>query len=217
MFEAAAIILAGGKASRLKGVDKARMVINAGPLLEEKLECLRRWFAEVLVVAGNRRQYDYPQVRQVPDERSGWGPLMGLYSGLKASTYDINFVTACDMPFINQNLLKFMMQQTRDYDVVVPIVNHLPEPLVAFYHRRVLSPVQETLARDRRKMVAFYNMVHVCEIPEEKIRTLDPELKSFVNINTPEDLSRVQQMLNEEKYNQKAPSARRGTSSPPPT
>ena len=184
----------------------------AALLGETTLRVMRQCFREVIIVSNGRRSFDFPRIKVVHDEKPGCGPLMGLYSGLKASPYDINFVTACDMPFINPDLFKMMIPYAHIHDVVVPIVNHLPEPLLAFYHRRVLSPVQETLARDRRKMVAFYDMVRVCEIPEEQIRSIDPELKSFVNINTPDDLSRVQQMLNEENRNSKAPSARRGTS-----
>ena len=198
MFDAAGIILAGGESSRMNGLDKAHLLIDTQSLIETTLRLLRQCFREVIIVSNGRRSFDFPRIKVVHDEKPGCGPLMGLYSGLQASPYDINFVTACDMPFINEDLLKFMMQKAHDYDVVVPIVNHLPEPLLAFYHRRVLSPVRETLARDRRKMVAFYDMVRVCEIPEEQIRSIDPELKSFININTPQDLDQVQQILNKE-------------------
>ncbi len=98
-FPAACIILAGGRNSRMNGTDKAKLIIDTQPLLQYKYNLFRNWFEEVIVVCDRKRQNDYPGMNVVVDEQEGQGPLMGLYSGLRASRHPINFATACDYAF----------------------------------------------------------------------------------------------------------------------
>ena len=121
---------------------------------------------------------------------------MGLYSGLRASGHGLNLVTACDMPYLNERLVRFMMDRANDgADVVVPMVNGYPEPLMAVYDKCVLAAVAENLQAGRRKMTAFFDQVKVCAIPETQIAALDPQRHSFVNINTPDDLARAREVF----------------------
>ena len=193
MFAATAIILAGGSGSRMNGSDKARIVVDTVPIIERNVQLLSQWFAEVLIVSGSSRRYEYPGVRSVCDDQPGCGPLMGLYSGLRASSHALNFVTACDMPYLNELLVRFMMDKADSdgADVVVPIVDDYPEPLMAVYNKRVLPVVQQNLQANRRKMTSFFDEVDLYAIPETQIAAFDPQRYSFVNINTPEDLDAV--------------------------
>jgi molybdopterin-guanine dinucleotide biosynthesis protein A len=191
VFNATGIILAGGGGSRLNGVDKARLVVDSTPLIERAVELLRDWFAEVLIVSNGRRRYDFARVKVVADVKPNCGPLMGLYSGLKVSGHEHNLVLACDMPYVSRELIKMMMEAAGGYDVTTPVVNGYREPFLAVYHKRALAIIKKNLDQDRYKMTGIFAQMNVYDIPEEQLRRIDPELKSFFNINTPQDLEAV--------------------------
>ncbi|MFC1782585.1 molybdenum cofactor guanylyltransferase [Planctomycetota bacterium] len=194
MYEATGIILAGGAGSRLKGVDKARLVIDSTPLIERAVELLRDWFAEVLIVSNGQRHYEFERVKLLADEKPNCGPLMGLYTALKASRHELNLVLACDMPYVSRKLVQMMMETetSGNYDVVTPVVNGYREPFLAVYHKQALEIIKRNLDRNRYKMTGIFEQMNVGEISEERLRQIDPELKNFININTPEDLEAAQ-------------------------
>jgi len=194
MFKATGIILAGGQSRRMNGRDKAQLVIETRALIEHKVERFREWFAEVLIVCGRGRRYDYPGAKMVFDEQEGLGPLMGLYSGLQAGGYERNLVTACDMPFDNYQLARLLMKAAPESDIVVPVINGYREPMLAVYNKNVLPAVKRSLNAGQRKMVSFYERLNVREIAEAEIKTVDPELLSFLNVNTPTDLVRAKKI-----------------------
>jgi len=199
VFMASCIILAGGRNLRMNGLCKANLLVDSRPLIAHKLELFLRWFAEVIVVCNSKNRYDYPEVKIVIDEHEGCGPLMGLYTGLKASSYDINFVTACDMPFINKTLVEMLVTKAQMYEAVVPVVGGLWEPMVAVYQKHLTAPIHENIEKGRYKMTSFFDQIKVYGIDEEQLRHVDPELKSFVNINTPNDLVQFRRMCVLEK------------------
>jgi len=189
MYEATGIILAGGGGTRFSGVDKARLAVGEGELIAGAVKLMQAYFAEVLIVHNGRRSYGFAGVREVADEAGGCGPLMGLYSGLQASGHDLNLVMGCDMPWVRPAVVRLLMEAAGDNDVTVPEVNGYLEPLLAVYHRRVAPIVKEYLDMKYRKLIIFYDDVKVKKITEEQLREVDPALRSFVNINTPEDLN----------------------------
>jgi len=178
----------------MNGQDKAQLVIETRALIEHKVERLQKWFAEVLIVCGCGRGYDCPGAKIVFDEQKGYGPLMGLYSGLKAGSYERALVTACDMPFDNYQLARLLMKAAPESDIVVPVINGYREPMLAVYHKNVLSAIKLSLDAGQRKMVSFYERLNVREIAEEEIKTVDPELLSFLNVNTPVDFARAKEI-----------------------
>ena len=179
----------------MNGHDKARLILDRRSLIEAKTHLLQQWFSEVLVVTNGARRYDYPGLIQVTDEQPGCGPLMGVYSGLKASSHEINFVTACDMPHINPQLAKLMINSAPQADVVISRLNGYRDPLPAVYHQRVMPFIKKCLDSQCRKMVSFFELVRVHEIPEQQLLALDPQLLSYININTPHDLDRAQKIF----------------------
>ncbi len=203
MFDAAGIILAGGSNSRMNGEDKAQLVVDSLPLIERKIELLQGLFSEVLIVCNRRRQYDYPQVKIVFDRQEGCGPLMGLYSGLQASSREINFVTACDMPFVNEQLVGLLIETSQNCGVAAPVVKGYWEPMMAVYNKSILPAIQKCLDDNRRKMVSFFDQVQVREITEAQVKTFDPDLLSFLNVNTPEQLEQVKKIIAAELQNNK--------------
>jgi len=198
VFEATGIILAGGRGSRMNGADKARLIVDRRCLLDRQVETMRRWFTEVIIVAGPHRCYEYSGVKQVFDERPDCGPLMGLYSGLHASSHDLNFVAACDMPYISDKLIELLMNSAVDNktaDAVVPLVKGFHEPLLAVYHKNVLPGVKDSIDSGQLKMISFYEKINILDIPEDKITAVDPGLLSFLNINTPHDWHLARQVF----------------------
>jgi len=192
IYKASGIILAGGCSRRMKGTDKARMIIQSRPLLVRKIEHLHKLFAQVVVVCNRQQNFNFPDAKVVCDMQENCGPLMGLYSGLKASDNDINFATACDMPFNNEQLIHLLLQSASNNDVVAPLSNGYPEPLAAVYHKKVLPAIKTSLNKGLRKMTSFFDRVKVHQLSQEQIQSIDPGLLSFFNVNTQEDLKQAE-------------------------
>jgi molybdopterin-guanine dinucleotide biosynthesis protein A len=191
--EVTAIILAGGRSSRL-GLDKTELRLGGGEtILESVVRKLKPLSSEVLIVS-SRSLLPPPGVRMVPDIEIGKGSLRGIYSGLKAAGTEHSLVVACDMPFLNVPLLGYMLGKPRDYDVLVRRVESadghmMVESLHAVYSRRCI-PAIEALARSGSATIReFYPEVLTRYLDQNEIDALDPQHLSFFNINTPEDLA----------------------------
>jgi molybdopterin-guanine dinucleotide biosynthesis protein A len=185
------IVLAGGKSRRL-GIDKTTMRWppqgGTRTLLEATAGTLAQVCDEVLLV--NYRGAHPLPYRVVPDRFVEGGSLGGLYSGLLEASHDYALAVATDMPFLSLGLLRWMLAQPRDFDVLVPVRDE-PEPLHALYSKACLEPMRRRLEAGRLKITGFFEDVRVRYIDEATLRQLDPEGLSFFNINTPEDLQRA--------------------------
>jgi len=199
-----AMVLAGGKSSRL-GIDKARLVLDAKPegetagrmLLEEIVEKLLAISEEVIVVGHDETTCHHLRARPVGDVYPRAGPLGGIYSGLLAVAFHHALVVACDMPFLNLDLLRYMIGLPRDYDVLIPKWQGHLEPLHAIYSKNCLSPIERLLKHDNLKIPNFFDQVRVRYVLEEEITRYDPQHLSFFNINTPDQLRRAEIILKE--------------------
>jgi molybdopterin-guanine dinucleotide biosynthesis protein A len=135
--------------------------------------------------------------RFVPDEVPGVGSLMGIYSGLKVVCHTHALTVACDMPFLCLPLLRHMMTLSEGYDVVIPRLNGMLEPLHAIYDRTCLPFMAQLLDRGQRQIIAFFDEVRVRYVAESVVDRYDPQRLSFVNVNTPEDWKRVEALLSQ--------------------
>jgi molybdopterin-guanine dinucleotide biosynthesis protein A len=194
------VILAGGHSTRL-GTDKSLLLLEGQPLLTRMVRDMSCLSDDLVVVTNDPVRYEPLALpaRLVPDERPGVGSLMGLYSGLKAGQYPYALVVACDMPFLNPILLRFMLSLADGYDVVVPRVDGFLEPLHAFYGKGCLPAMQRSLGQGRRQIVSFFAQVRVRYVEQTDVDRFDPLHLSFVNINTPEDWARVQDLLRNQR------------------
>ena len=198
-----AIVLAGGLSRRM-GQDKRRLRLHGdnGPtLLEHTVATVAAVCAEVVVVLNDPEGWADLPARLVPDAYPDGGALGGIYSGLAAATHNYALTVACDMPFLNVSLLRAMLARPRNYDVLVPrsprpgsARNNLDvEPLHAIYGKACLEPMRETLESGRRQIAAFFPQVRVAYVePEESLR-YDAQGRSFMNVNTPEELAKLAQ------------------------
>ncbi len=199
-MEITSIILAGGKNLRL-GRSKALEVINGKSLVERVIERLAPLSSRILVVTSGE-QFELPGnhpaeiFEDVYPER---GPIGGLYTGLMASKSQTNIVVACDMPFLNTELLSYMVGLSSDFDAVVPRVEKgMIEPLHAVYSSNCLSTIGKQMENNHLSIHAFLDKVHVRYIERTESEKLDPQLLSFFNINYQSDLDRAIDLA--EKY-----------------
>lgn len=187
-----AIILAGGKSERMKE-NKALLALEGRPIIGHICEVLKDIFDELIVVTNHPCDYSFLGVRVVSDLIKGKGPLGGLYTGLFYATSSHAFVVACDMPFLKKEVIDYILKQAEpNRDVIVPRISGGYEPLHAVYARRCLDYIQEDLIANELKITGFYNRVRIKTIAEAELSKIDPEMRSCVNINTPEDWVKAQ-------------------------
>ena len=184
------IVLAGGESKRV-GTDKGFLTIGDRFLIEEIVEKMARIGDEVIIVTNSHQKYGYLGTRLVSDVYPDKGALGGIYSGLKVACHHHSLVVACDMPFLDLRLLRYMILLSPGQDVVIPRVGGLTEPLHAIYSKRCLQPMERVLSAGGLRIIEFFPEVRVRYVEEQEIRLFDPQCLSFFNINTPADLEKA--------------------------
>jgi len=196
-LEISCIVLAGGRSSRL-GHDKIFKTVGDRNLLDLVIDCVTPLSQETILVAASNNNLTcsdrYPALKIVTDVQPGKGPLGGIYTGLLASKSWHNLVVASDMPFLNPELLRYMIQVSTDYDLTVPRVGHLAEPLHAIYTKNCLEPVQSLLNQGELSVRRLFPMVRTRYMEAAEIERFDPEHLSFFNINTKADLLQAEEI-----------------------
>jgi molybdopterin-guanine dinucleotide biosynthesis protein A len=186
------IILAGGQSRRM-GRDKALIDFQGKPLIAHVIAALRELTNDIVVVS-NRSDVYGPLgaswgARVVADYDPPCGPLGGIAAGLQAMDSELAIVVACDMPFLNVPLLRWLIDQAAGYDAVVPQTDEEFEPLHAIYRRTCYNPIVRRLEQGDRRVISFFPDVRLRAIEEAAWRAIDPAGRSLVNLNTPGDLS----------------------------
>lgn len=188
MKKATAIILAGGKNTRI-GKNKAFIQLSTGEtILQNAINMLQPIFPEIIIVTNQKDAYQKFNVPVVEDLIKESGPLGGIFTGLCYSTSKHNFLVACDMPFIKPALIKLLLEEIGNYDAVIPDVDGEVEPLFALYSKNCISVMFEHLQKQSLKIREVLGELHLKKIGAKEIDRLDPEHLSFFNINTEEDL-----------------------------
>jgi len=196
--EFAAIVLAGGKSSRL-GRDKASEQLLGVSLLQRVIGRLHGLVVQVVVVKA--RGQDLPEmeapveIKVVADLYPESGPLGGLYTGLIAAACTRSLAVACDMPLLRPALVAELFRLAPAYDVVVPVADDFAQPLCAVYSKACLGPMKQRLDAGRFKLMGFYEDVRVLEAPPDVWRRLDPDGVSFQNLNRDKDLARAEALI----------------------
>lgn len=181
-----AIILSGGKSTRM-GFDKSHMDINGKSLLEMTVSRLRTLFNEIIICGSPDFNLDLPGVIWAADIYIGLGPIGGIHSGLAYSSEDISFVMACDMPEVDLDAVRYMMEAARGYDICVIQDGEYYEPLFGIYSKRVLHIIENNIKAGKYKVSSLFEYANVRYVKYDEIRLFKPEFKEVVNLNTPED------------------------------
>jgi molybdenum cofactor guanylyltransferase len=193
------VILAGGRSARL-GQEKASLLIGGKRLLQQIVDNLSQLDEEIILVLA-QGQLD-PQlkspltVKTTTDLYYGKGPLVGIYSGIKASSGDYSLVVACDMPFLCVDLLRYMIGLAPGFDIVIPRIDSLVEPLHAVYSKNCLSHIEDMMKESGLlNPTSLLDRVKVRYVEENEIDSFDPKRLSFFNVNTPSDLQKAEQIM----------------------
>jgi len=184
------IILAGGKNLRM-GQNKALLEVHGQRMIDRTKNLFLEIFDEVLLVTNSPLDYLDLNLRVVTDLYREKGALGGIFTGLFHSSHSHAFVAACDMPFLNKNLIRHLVALSPGYDIVIPKTDDGFQPLHAIYSQKCLPFMEDLLRQGNLKIIDFFPRVRKRDVPAEEIFPFDPELISFLNINTPEDLARV--------------------------
>ena len=186
------MILAGGKNLRM-GQNKAFLKIQGERIIDRIKRIFVDLFDEVLLVTNTPRDYLDLNLRTVTDLYREQGALGGVFTGLFHASFPHAFVVACDMPFLQPALISYLAAMSPGYDIVIPRTEDGLQPLHAVYSRKCLPFMEDLLCRGRLKILDFFPRVKKKEVPAEEIIPFDPRMVSFFNLNTPEDLSRIQE------------------------
>lgn len=188
------VVLAGGKGCRFGG-DKARARFEGETLLERTVARLALVFSEVIVVADREDRFRDLSVRCVVDRLPGLGPIGGIDAALRAASGRAIFVVACDMPFLNPEVIRWMVSLSQGYDLVIPALSDGLHPLHALYTGRSLSAIAAQIEKGERALCSLAEYVRSRFVLEEAFRRRDPSLLSVMNINRPEDFKQASQIL----------------------
>lgn len=192
-----AVVLAGGESSRL-GRDKSFLEVKGRLLIERVIDRLRQLSEEIIIVADEVDRYEQFQAVVVSDVYPGKGSLGGIYSGVKKASNSHSLVVACDMPFLNPSLLRYMQMLAPSYDVVIPRVAHLTEALHAIYSKNCLPFMEEQLLKGDLRIIHFFPQVRVRYVERQEIDIFDDQHLSFFNINTEADLQKAKEIWGQE-------------------
>jgi molybdopterin-guanine dinucleotide biosynthesis protein A len=187
------IILSGGKSLRMGGQNKAFLKIDGVPIVKRIQILFEKIFEEIIIVTDQEELFSSFNARIYGDLIPGRGALGGLYTGLSYSSFPFSFCVACDMPFLKESVIQYLIQSVGAYDVFVPKTRDGFEPLHAIYSKNCLGAIKETIEKGKYKVFDFYPLVRVKVIDETAFLPLDPMRESFINVNTPEELIRTQE------------------------
>jgi len=193
------IILAGGKSSRL-GRSKALQAIGGKSLIQWVVDRLALLSTEIIIATAHGEAISFSsavKIKTVADIYPGKGPLVGIYSGLIASSSSRAIVVGCDTPFLSAGLLEYMTQICSTFDIVVPRIKNKLEPLCAVYSKNCSGLIQGLLEQDELRIRKLFSMVKVKYVEEDEINRFDPEHLSFFNINSQDDLERARKLATE--------------------
>lgn len=184
------VILAGGQNSRMLKQNKAFMSVGEESIIDRLLRIFRMIFDEVIIVTNSPEEYFDLDARIVTDIYKKKCALAGLHSGLFHASNPWIFVAPCDLPFLEYEMILAILDCIKpNYTVVIPQTTNGLEALCAAYSKKNLVKIEENLLANRFKIQHFFKPKLTRKVSEKILRGADPELKSFLNVNTPEDFS----------------------------
>jgi molybdopterin-guanine dinucleotide biosynthesis protein A len=187
------VILAGGQSRRM-GRDKSRLTLNGETLAARAVRTLSALSQDLLLVTNTPEQFEGLSARLTGDVIPGGGALAGIHAGLTAARHEWALVVACDMPFLNLDLLRYLASLAPGHAAVVPRWKGERETLHTFYSRQCLPVIEPILQRGGGRIIEFYECINVRYVEPDEITRLDPQGLSFFNVNSPEDWARAQEL-----------------------
>ena len=179
------IVLAGGMSSRM-GTDKGLLKLQNKLLIEYPLVVLQGYCDELLI-SSNKKHYDHLQLKVVADIHTSIGPMAGLYACLLASKNQHNLFLACDMPFVDNEIMELLLKQKDNYQAIVLSINGWALPVCSYYKKSILGVLEKCIEQGKYSLQHLLKTVNTLVIEIE-----DPELRAkLLNINTPDEYQKV--------------------------
>ncbi len=197
MQKVSVAILAGGQSRRM-GRDKAFLPVGGRPVIERVIQRVVPLSDDVTIITNTPERYHHLGCRMESDVYPGKGALGGIYTAIHGACHSHCLVVACDMPFLNPNLLRHLMSLASGFDVVIPCIKDFPETMHAIYGKGCLEPIERSLLAGRLKIIAFFEDVRVRYVGRDAVARFAPNFYSFLNMNTPADWERVQRLAEQE-------------------
>ena len=192
------VILAGGLNRRFSGREKALIRLGETRIIERIFKVFENLFKEIILVTNtplNYTEWDTFIATDIIPVRSA---LTGIHTGLFYASYDYAFICAGDTPFIKEEVIKILLSAIEPrWEVIIPETSAGLEPLFAVYAKQMLPTIEGNLGKNRFKIRQSFRKGRVKKIKASTLREKDPELLSFFNVNTPEDLDRALKIENE--------------------
>ena len=195
-FPCTGVILSGGLANRYDGTEKALLRVGGDRILDRIYDIYRKLFDEIILVTNNPQKFLEWDLLIVSDLFPIRSSLTGIHAGLFYMTNPYAFISACDTPFLKKEMVETVVGRIEaQIDIVMPQTSAGFEPLCAAYSKRCLEAAQNHLEQEKLKVIKAFRKSRIKTISEKVLRKIDPELQSFFNINTHEDLQRAEEMV----------------------
>ncbi len=192
----AGIILSGGLNTRMGGRNKAFLDLHGRCFLDRIIASLEACFQEILIVTREPELYADRPASVVADILEARSPLTGIHAGLARMNADYAFVTSCDTPLLTKAVIEVLVGEIAPHtDVITPTDGTHYQPMCAVYSGLCAPAIETMLGRRELKVDRLYAQVRLKTIPYERFRAVDPALRSFFNVNTPEDLETARRIM----------------------
>jgi molybdopterin-guanine dinucleotide biosynthesis protein A len=180
-------IIAGGTSGRF-GSDKSLYVFNGKPMISHTYDAVKKIFDEIYIIATGGEKFSFLDAKIIPDIIPKLGPIGGIYTAVESLDAARIFIFPCDMPFLNSEFIEYMTTIPDIYDIIVPEINGLYQPLHAIYSKSCIDNIKRNIERKDYRMSGFYDGLNIRRVNEEEIGYYDDPQRMFRNINFKEDM-----------------------------
>jgi len=185
--------MAGGRSSRMK-FNKAFAQVGGKPVIQIIIDKLQPIFQELMIISNEPQLFTSFGLPIFQDVYPYLGPVGGIHSALVNASFDQMFILGCDMPFMNMQLVEYMLGKINNYDSVVPEIDSYLQPLAAVYNRSCLPIFSECLEHDKLKLTLIFSELNALVLKEDELQKFGRVREMFFNVNDPDALAEAQEI-----------------------
>jgi molybdenum cofactor guanylyltransferase len=191
MKDIAGVVLAGGKNSRYHGFDKSFLKNGKSTFIEHTLCVFRELFTEIIIITNQPQAYNHFAEAIISEDLiKNIGPLGGIYTALKTTTQPAIFVVSCDMPYLDQSMIKLLCKEYEisQPDILMPRINGDIEPLHAIYSKNIIRLIESNINSQKFAIRDVFPLVNIQYID---MPPTPANVKYFTNVNSPDDFKKL--------------------------